>query len=377
MSKALLQTLNYQQAAQAVAACLRAKKTALLLGAPGVGKTSMVKDAAQALGKKCVILIASNMDPTDVAGLPYRGEDGRVHRALFPELQEAVDNPVVLCIDEATTMPKSVEGPMLRVALERNAGGQQLHPGTSIVMCANPPEQAPGGIELSAALINRVVLLLYSPSITDASGGPGEVMRYFFGDPVKATANVLDEEELEKTYRNEAADLAATLTVESLVQMDPPRASIDAGEPWGSPRGWEIGLRAWAAHGAQEDSVGHALLAGAVGATAASAFLAIRKLREKLPTVQEIASQPATAKVPDDRSHQIALLGLVVRVAAEIDVWASWIFTERLSPEISMAAARSIMRYSHRPTGKSRFEREGQRAMEELLMRIGQMTKRR
>ena len=367
--KDLLPVLNYRQAAEAVAACLRAKRTALLLGAPGVGKSSLVKDAAAALGLPCYILIASNMDPTDVAGLPYRGPDGHVHRELFPEIRACVEAPGVLCLDEVTTMPKSVEGPLLRVALERNAGGQPLHPDSPVIMCANPPEQAPGGLELSAAMINRVVVLRYAPSIATAGSDIGEISAYFSGDPVRAQASVLSPEEMAAPLRAEMSDFAVTLQADpTLVQLDPPRASIDGGEPWASPRAWEIGLACFAARGGQEDVVGEALLSGAVGPHAALAYLTIRKLRAHLATVEEILADPSHAKIPTEDSYQIAALGVISRVA-EVDLWAAYVYTRRL-PRIEYAAACVRFLVKRAPKKGGKWQVAGTKAMVTLLAQI-------
>jgi hypothetical protein len=361
LSKYLIPVLNYTQAAAAVAAALRARRTALLLGSPGVGKTALVRDAAAAIGLPCHDLIASNMDPTDVAGLPYRDlQSGRVLRELFPEIRAVVDAAGVLFIDEATAMPKSVEGPMLRVAMERNAGGTPLHPGSPVVLACNPPEQAPGGIELSAAFINRIVLLRYQPSFA-------EVQSYFNGEAVHASPVVLDEDAFQAACVAEFADFAATLShATDLLVYDPPRASVDQGEPWASPRGWEIGLSCLAAHGGKEDDVGYALLTGAVGPSAAGAYLAIRKLRLHLPSIDEIAANPTKARLPESLDQQIAALGLLARVA-QTDVWAAWTYAGRLRKEIGAACGRFLM---NKVPQASKFATVGRKAQIQLLARV-------
>jgi hypothetical protein len=361
MSKHLIPTLNYKQAASAVAACLRAKRAGMLVGSPGVGKTSLVRDASDAIQKTCYDLIASNMDPTDVAGLPFRDpETGRVLRELFPEIRAVVDGPGVLFLDEATTMPKSVEGPLLRLALERNAGGMPLHPDSAVLLACNPPEQAPGGIELSAAMVNRVVVMKYQP-------GFDEVQSYFNGEPVRAEPLVLSEEAFHKACAAEFADFAATLAhATDLIVYDPPRASIDQGEPWASPRGWEIGLSCLAAHGGLEDEVGFALLAGSVGPAAGGSYLAIRKLRVHLPSIDEIKSNPTKANVPRQDDQQIAALGVLARVAQD-DVWAAWTYAARMKPEIGAAAGRVLM---NKVPQRSPHAKSGKKAQVDLLAKV-------
>lgn len=370
MAKHLLPKLNYEQAAQAVSACIRSKRAGMLIGSPGVGKTALTRDASEAVGLPCRDLIASNMDPTDVAGLPYRDGSGGVGRELFPEIKAVCDSPGVLFLDEATTMPKSVEGPMLRLALERNAGGTPLHSESAVLLACNPPEQAPSGIEHSAAFINRIIILMYEPTFE-------EIRNFFNGEPVRAKPAVVSPQEFETRARLEMLDFAATLSHDtSLLMMDPPRGSIDQGEPWASPRAWEIGLCAYAAHGAayaagKEDDVGYALLAGVVGPQPAAQYLAIRKLRQFLPSIEQILQHPLSVVVPAPVDHQIAALGVLARVA-DVDVWAAWTYAERMQPEIGAAIARILM---NKPPQVSAHAETGRAAQVNLLAKIKKATR--
>lgn len=375
--KHLLPILNYEQAAQALAAGIRSKRTVALEGSPGIGKTAVVRDASRAVDRPCHDLVASNMDPTDVAGLPYRDENGRVGRELFPEIRAVCDAPGTLFLDEATTMPKSVEGPMMRVALERNAGGTPLHEDSSVVLAFNHPEECPGGIDLTAAMVNRIILLRYEPSFE-------ELTAFFNGEPVSAQPNVLNEEAYQKQLTLEMADFAATVSHDpSLFMMKPPAAAIDAAEPWASPRAWETGLRAYAALGLdmtagvssaqaiQGMEVGFALLAGSVGAQAAAQYLAIRDLRKYLPSIDQIVSRPTDAPVPSQTDRQIASLGVLARVADQ-DVWAAWAYADRLQPEIGAACARVLM---NKPIQNTQHAQIGKTAQVKLLAKIKRHTR--
>lgn len=354
-----LPTLNFAQTVQGITACLRANRACGLVSGPGIGKSAAWTMAANAIGMRGIILVASNYDMTDFAGLPYVHE-GKVLRALFPEIAAACVEPVVLVFDDATMVSKSVEGPMLRITLERNAGGNPLHKDTRVGLAFNPPSQAPGGLDFSAALVNRILQLKMCTTV-------GEVAGYFRGEPVKMPAIVLDPEAFAAQRRIEWAEFSATLEVApQLLEFDPGQASIDGGEPFASPRGWEIGLDCFAGHSGQDDDVGRALLAGIVGRNKADAYLAIRKLRVYLPTHAEVLATPDKAKVPSDEDHQIAALGLIARVA-ETDTWAAWIYAQRLAAEFGAASARYLM---NRPPKSSKHAIKGKDAMMELLAKI-------
>lgn len=329
------------QTAEIAAACARANVACLLLGDPGIGKTSIARAVSKELDMPCVTLIASNMEATDFAGLPFV-DDNRVRRALFPEIEQACDEPVVLFLDEITAIPRSVEAPMLRLALERNAGGRQLHAGTRVIMAGNPPEQAPGGITLSAAMVNRVVQAKVTPSLD-------EIANFFAGTPVTPNlAHLLSEEDALTAYRDEAEDFAlAAKHLGDLIEFTPPEASVADGQPWGSPRAWELGLRAYSALArdyatGQGDMVGAAILSGVVGTGPALKFLAQRELRKNLPTPDQIANEPEKTPVPSERKFELAAI-TVARRAAEKDYWATFVWLDRLpSAEIKRAAASMI-----------------------------------
>jgi hypothetical protein len=353
--------LSFAQAKKALIACVEAGITPLLVGPPGVGKTALMRVVSAEVNKPCHELLASNCDAVDIAGLPYV-VNGVLKRALIQQIKACVDAPGILFLDELTSVPPSVQAPLMRLLLEHVAGNDRLHPESCVVGAANRPEECPGGIEMSAASINRVIKLIdYIPTIDELRG---------FYETVGDEGSRMREEFL---------DFSATLTVNAdLLDMSPPRASIDAGQPFGSPRAWERGLRAYAHYcdkanigfnvGKDEDDIGYAILGGAVGEHKASMFLGIRKLRKYLPSIDEIIADPVKAKVPEQKDRQIAAVGLLSRVA-EKDLWCAWLYTERLLPEISAACARVLMTRQGTP-GSSKWFQQGKKAQIDALAKV-------
>lgn len=347
MSRATTRTpLSVSMAIAVLTACARARVSALLEGPPGVGKTSIVRQVGGALGLPVHTLIGSNCDPVDIAGLPWV-DQGRLLRALYPEIEACVAAPGLLFLDELTTVPPSVQAPLMRVLLERNCGGVPLHPDTIVVAACNAPEHAPSAVELSAATVNRLGRYPFLPTL-------GEIQGWFAGRPA------------EEPWSVEARDFSATLeAAPDLIQCDPPQAAVDAGASWGSPRAWELGLRALAQWG-KDDDVGLAILEGFVGPEKALAYLAIRRMRQHLPSISTIQGNPAGAPVPSDRTHQIAALGLLARVA-DSDAWAAWIYAARLEPEVGAACGRVLL---NRQPQASKHAQAGKASQIKLLASV-------
>jgi hypothetical protein len=143
----------------------------------------------------------------------------------------------------------------------------------------------------------------------------------------------------------EAREYAAILAVDPrLVAFDAPQASIDAGMPWPSPRAIEKALRARAAAGALgfDESVCRDVQAGWVGEATADAWTGIKRMRNQLPSIEEVCASPDKARLPENKEAQVAALGLLTHVADK-NTYAAYIYCERLTnQEIRVAAARML-----------------------------------
>ena len=142
---------------EALGVAVAARVPVVLWGAPGTGKTSVVRALADAAGWPCETVIASIREPSDFAGLPIinRGErlDGqrrarrrRVGRSAWPSPDDGL-----LFFDEISTAPPAVQAALLRVVLERTVGDLTLPDEVSVVAAANPPGAGGGRVGPVAA----------------------------------------------------------------------------------------------------------------------------------------------------------------------------------------------------------------------------------
>jgi hypothetical protein len=328
-------TLNFTNAPAVLAALAQANAPVLLIGDPGVGKSAlaqMTADILQASGAVTGldVLLGSTLDPTDIPGIPFLNKEGTsVNRFPLEIIRRCAAEPRLLFLDEISCSTPAVQAAMLRLVLERVAGDTRLHKGTIIMAAMNPPEQAPGGFDISAPLTGRVAMFKFRPShaeILDYMGQIGDE-----GTPL----------------RMEAEDFALTAGAQpDLLQIDIPQDAITGGTKWGAPRDWERAIRSRAAvrasNGAQETMA--LVTEGSVGKRAAMTYEGILATRKVLPTVGEIVADPAKAKLPVNAKEQVAVLGVIAHVAAQ-NSWAAWIYAGRLDkPEYRQACAKVLQR---------------------------------
>jgi len=150
-------------------ACGMAHVPALLISGPGKGKSSLIRGLAAAQAVPCEIVLGSQYEPSEIGGQPYLAADGsgvrREPPAWAKRLAESGCGYVFL--DELTTVPESVQGPMLTVALDRVVGELALPDGVRVVAGANPPDIAAGGFDLAPPMANRFCHISFEPTVED------------------------------------------------------------------------------------------------------------------------------------------------------------------------------------------------------------------
>lgn len=341
--------MTTQTATSALGLAIAARVPVLLWGAPGTGKSSVVRDLAHALGWPCEVVIASIREPSDFAGLPVVS-DGGVRFAPPTWATNLVDaGGGLLFLDEISTAPPAVQAALLRVVLERTVGDLALPDDVVVVAAANPPEQAADGWDLSAPLANRFCHLDWRVDATDIAAG-------FTAGFETPTAPNLPERWTDAKTRARA-DVAAFLLLRPTLVAIPPTDRATAGRAWPSPRSWEMAAALLAAARAVEAGreVTTALVTGCVGD--GPGLELVTWLSElDLPDPEALLADPTSFELPErgDRAYA-ALTSVAAAVAANAtpERWAAgWqvlgIASERV-PDVAALAARILVRC--RPDG--------------------------
>ncbi len=293
----------------------------LLWGAPGEGKSAMIAQVAEQLGRPCEVVLGSVREASDFAGLPMRVGDSVsfVPPRWATRCTERPDT--VVFFDELTTAPPTVQAAMLRVVLEREVGDLTLPDTVSIVAAANPPELSAGGDDLAAPLANRFCHLHWQAETRDWLHG---MLRGWAPAPIPIVPDSFGSIALR--WRS---ILVGFITARPSILRQVPSDVVSQGGAWPSPRSWDRAhLLAAASEAAGTDMrVRHTLVSGVVGEPAAIEFL--RYANEiDLPDPESLLIDPSLLRT-DVRADQLlaSLAAVATAVAGELtrERWeAAW-----------------------------------------------------
>lgn len=219
-------------------------------GPPGVGKSALVREFADAVGLPCVSLLGSQLAPEDIIGVPQI-EDGRSR--FCPPTMIARDEPYCLFLDELNACSHEVQKAFYSLILERRVGEFQLPAGTIVIGAGNRAEDAAITRPMSSALVNRLVHVQLRASARDWLDWAGRSGVH----------------ELVVSYVTQRSDH---------LWAKPPKHE----EPFSTPRAWDMLSNALLAYGdaVTLDEI-NVLASGLLTPAHARQFVAFAKLRER------------------------------------------------------------------------------------------------
>ncbi|MFI6587253.1 ATP-binding protein [Embleya sp. NPDC050493] len=133
-------------------------------GAPGIGKSSLVRDFARSLGLECVSLLGTQLAPEDLIGVPQI-VDGRSR--FCPPEQIARDEPYCLFLDELNAASPDVQKAFYSLILDRRIGSYTLPAGSVVIGAGNRASDNALARPMSSALLNRLVHIHLRASVDD------------------------------------------------------------------------------------------------------------------------------------------------------------------------------------------------------------------
>jgi hypothetical protein len=348
---------NQAAVIDALGVAVAANVPVLLWGAPGTGKTSVIRGMAQAAGLPCETVIASIREPAVFAGLPVvnhtAGSNGGAPQVSFAPPSWAInlarEGEGLVFFDEISTAPPAVQAALLRVVLERTVGDLELPAAVAVVAAANPPDQAADGWELSPPLANRFCHLDWpvdARTVADGFAGGWQTPR-----PPEVVGGWEQRLPIIRSW------IGGFLTVRPTLALAVPDDAAGAGRAWPSPRSWDMAARLHAvAEAASIDELALSLLIrGCVGPGPGVEFLTWLAEAD-LPDPEAVLADPDSFVLPDRGDRQYAVLSsIAAAVAADATAdrwergWRAFGRAGLMAPDVAAAAARTLARA--RPAG--------------------------
>ena len=253
----------------------------MIWGAPGIGKSSIVKQIAESKQLQFIDLRLSQLAPTDLRGLPVaipgNNQNNQMGKSTwYPPEFLPTSGKGILFLDELNMAPPAMQGVAQQLILDRQVGAYQVPDEWYIWAAGNRKEDKASVFQMPSPLANRFLHL--------------EVEVDF--DSFKTYA---------LTHRFHEQIIAFLSYRPSLLHKLNPQHHI-----WPSPRSWEMASKL---HSANLD------ISPAVGREATTEFNAFVDLYQNIPNLDVIlAKQGQNIPFPTEPSARYAtVVGLSVR----------------------------------------------------------------
>jgi len=149
--------------------CTAGQHTPVMLwGPPGVGKSQIIAGIARRHGAPLIDLRLSQMEPTDLRGIPFRKGDNVEWSvpAMLPDTQRHGESGI-LFLDEINAAPPTVSAAAYQLILDRRLGEYVIPEGWAIFAAGNRQGDRGVTYAMPAPLANRFTHYEVEPNLDD------------------------------------------------------------------------------------------------------------------------------------------------------------------------------------------------------------------
>ena len=318
------------------------KLPVFIWGAPGIGKSSIVKQIAAEQDLEFLDLRLSLLDPTDLKGIPFFNaatNEGVWAKPSF--LPSGKDSKGILFLDEINTAPPAVQASAYQLVLDRKVGEYELPEGWSIIAAGNRENDRGIVYKMPPPLANRFVHFEMEVDFDDW----------------KAWAYSMKIESSIIAYL--AYDKSMLFTFDATSNE----------KSFATPRSWEY-VDSIVKSGIESELILDSI-SGAVGREAAVGYMSFKKVMNELPDLNTILDGTLTELEEDDSKIMMALaIGLVnalIEDPSEESIDNVLKFSLKLPGEFSIMLVKDMQQNSIDVEGSSEWS-EWVRAFAYLLV---------
>lgn len=287
----------------------------LIKGAPGIGKTSLVEQSAKRLGIDLIVSHPVVSDPTDYKGLPY-AEGGEAHFLPFGDLKRLIhaEVPTVYFLDDMGQATPAVQSALMQLILARRVNGHKISDFVTFVSATNRREDRANvqGIldPVKSRFVSIVELNIHADDwiawALDA-GMPNDLIAFVSWKP----------DVLSSPGTREIENTSNPRTLEWVGRL------LNAGVP---------------------NRVRDEAIAGAAGAGFSAEFNAFCRLKDGLPSYEDVVKDPKKTKLPDEMHIRYAMISVLASQVERQDIGAVLTYVDRMEPEFVVGFAKMAVK---------------------------------
>lgn len=292
------------------------KRSVLIEGSPGVGKTQVCEQVAKELGIGYMCIHAPLLQPEDY-GFPVVNKDRTdvdfiVSTHKFPLQGSDIPETGIFNIDEIPQADASGQKILANLVQAREIHGHKIKPGWMIVGTGNRVTDRAGASRILSHLGNRVCRLAFDASLDDWCDW--------------AHMNKVNPEIISFIrWRPE------------LLNKFDPQMDINP-----TPRAWAEGVNTSLGVVAPNQEL--PVFTGDVGEGPAAELCAFLKIYRNLPNIEDILEKPLKTKIPDGPAVMYALCGALGAKITPATFDASMQYVRRLPGEFVVLFIRDVLK---------------------------------
>lgn len=299
-----LNTVNIAGLRSMVTMATQAGKTLYVEGAPGCGKTAIIRSHLAEMGRPVIYECAAYLTQVNF-GLPC--PDGEALRVLRPRRWFATEN-ATLIFDEADKLPPMQQQQMAQIAHERRLGDDHLPDGCTVILIGNRSADANGSYGASNILTSRTARVQYEPLAQ-------EVLAY--GHRAGWHPLLLAALEMNKAFVN---------------KPDPSRDRFPCS------RAWENASDILSTTDGDR-SMWPVIVSAHVGDEATAHIIALLECYDQLVPVVDILRNPEKAAIPDNPAALMLQSTILVSETTRSNLRQAVTYLGRLPREVMIASA--------------------------------------
>lgn len=285
----------------------------LIKGAPGIGKSDIVAQAASKLGWELIISHPVVADPTDYKGLPF-AVNGKAEFLPFGDLQKLLvaTRPTIYFLDDLGQATPAVQSAVMQLLLARQINGHKVSPEVRFIAATNRRKDRANVSGILEPVKSRFASIIELEINTKdwvewaiKHGMPHELISFIEFKP-----DLLNQFVATRDIENSPCPR----TVAFVGKM------INAGLP---------------------NNIQFEVISGAAGEAFAHEYLAFVKCYMELPTVHEIVKDPEGARLPSSLSGRYAITGALANDMDGGNIAPIVNYLGRLGKELTVAALKN------------------------------------